>query len=158
MKKQIFTSAVAFLFSIQTKAQNNIQPTNVPHANIPPRTDVVQQQNVSAHVFKISSVTLSIDSSVHVTSGAGATKDYFKATISSVGTGTIQYRWITMVPGNGSGNQPIPPYVVQGSLQLNGTGTDLLFTERDHVTHNPQKKLIFEIISPNSVQSNQITF
>ena len=38
MKKQIFTSAVAFLFSIQTKAQNNIQPTNVPHANIPPRT------------------------------------------------------------------------------------------------------------------------
>ena len=158
MKKQTFTIVVAFLFSTQTKAQNNIQPNNVPQANVPARTVVVQQPNVSAHIFKISSVTLSIDSSVHVTAGAGATKDYFKATISSVGTGTIQYRWVTMVPGNGSGNQPIPPYVVQGSLQLNGTGTDLLFTERDHVTHNPQKRLIFEIISPNSVQSNQITF
>ena len=158
MKKQTFTIAVAFLFSIQTKAQNNIQPNNVPQANIPPRTVVVQQPNVSANIFKISSVTLFIDSSVHVTSGAGATKNYFKATISSIGTGTIQYRWVLIVYGSGPGNQPIPPNVVQGSLQLNGTGTDLIFTERDHVTHNPQRKLMLEITSPNSVQSNQITF
>ena len=157
MKKQIIIIAVAFLFSIQTKAQNTIPVNNIPQANIPPRTNV-PQQTASGHIFTVGSVTLSIDSSVSVTNGAGATKHYFKATINSIGAGTIQYRWITMVPGNGSGNQPVPPYVVQGSLQLSGTGTDLLFTERDHVNHNPQKKLIFEIISPNSVQSNQIIF
>jgi hypothetical protein len=158
MKKQIVTITVAFLFSIQTKAQNNIPANTVPQANIPPRTNVVQQPNVAAHILKISSITLSIDSSVHVTSGAGATKDYFKATINYAGPGTIQYEWVLMVPGNGSGNQPIPPSVVQGTLQLSGSGTDVILTERDHVNHNPQKRLLLKIISPIQIDSNTITF
>ena len=158
MKKQTFTIVVAFLFSTQTKAQNNIKPNNVPQANIPPRTVVVQQPNASAHLLNISGVTLSIDSSVHVTNGAGAVKNYFKATINYTGPGTIKYEWVLMVPGNGSGNQPIPPSIVQGTLQLSSTGTDVLFTERDHVTHNPNKKLILKIISPVQTESNTITF
>lgn len=152
MKKQILIIAGAFLFSIQTKAQNTIQPNNVPQANIPPRTNV-QQQTAPAHVFKVGSVTLSIDSSVYVTSGAGAVKNYFKAVINSIGTGTIHYQWVLVNMG-----APSQPPVVQGTLQLSGTGTDVIFTERDHVLHNAQKKLTLEIISPNGVQSNQITF
>jgi hypothetical protein len=158
MKKQIFTIAIVFLFSIQTKAQNSIPPNNVPQANIPPRTVVVQQPNASAHLLNISGVTLSIDSSVLLTNGAGATKNYFKATITYTGPGTIQYEWVLMVPGNGSGNQPIPPSVVQGTLQLSGTGTDVILTERDHVNHNPQKRLMLKIISPVQIDSNTITF
>ena len=153
MKKQTFTIAVAFLFSIHTKAQNTLPPNNVPQANIPPRTDIIQQPNVSPHFLKISSVTLSIDSSIHVTSGAGATKSYFKATINYTGPGTIQYQWVLI--NMGAQNQPP---VVQGTLQLSGTGTDLLFTERDHVTHNAQKRLTLKIISPVQTDSNTITF
>ncbi len=68
MQKKLVIIILAFLFTLQTKAQNNI----------PPKTVVVQQPNVSATVLKINSVTLSIDSSVHVTSGAGATKIFLK--------------------------------------------------------------------------------
>ena len=157
MKKQTFTIAAAFLFSIQSKAQNTINPNSVPQANIPPRT-VVQQPNVPVHIFNVSNVTLSVDSAVYAPGGAGATKNYFKATINSVGTGTVQYKWILIVPGIGAGGQPIPPSVVSGSLQLNGSGTDLLFTERAHVTHNPQRTLKLEITSPTTLQSNTITF
>jgi hypothetical protein len=153
MKKQTFTIAIAFLFSIQTKAQNTLPPNNVPQANIPPRADIAQQPNVPAHFLKISSVTLSIDSSVHVTSGAGATKSYFKAAINYAGPGTIQYEWVLI--NVGAQNQPP---VVQGTLQLSGTGTDLLFAERDHVTHNGQKRLTLKIISPVQTDSNTITF
>ena len=158
MKKNIFAITVAFLFFIQTKAQNTIPSNNVPQASIPAKTVVAQQPNASAHLLNISSVVLSIDSSVHVTNGAGATKNYFKATITYTGPGTIQYEWVLMVPGNGSGNQPIPPSIVQGTLQLSSTGTDVLFTERDHVTHNPNKKLTLKIISPVQTESNTITF
>ena len=157
MKKIAFTIAIASFFSIQTKAQNTIQPNNVPQANIPPRT-VVQQQTAPVRVFSVGSVTLSVDSAVHVTSGAGAIKNYFKATINSIGTGTVQYKWILIVPGIGAGGQPIPPSIVSGSLPLNGSGTDLLFTERAHVTHNPLRTLKLEITSPTTLQSNTITF
>jgi hypothetical protein len=153
MKKQTFTIAVAFIFSLQTKAQNTLPPNTIPQANIPARTDIIQQPNVSPHILKISSVTLSVDSSVHVTSGAGATKDYFKATVNYTGTGTIQYQWVLI--NVGAQNQPP---VVQGTLQLNGTGTDLLFTERDHVNHNAQKKITLKITSPVQMDSNTITF
>ncbi|MGG9961554.1 hypothetical protein [Ferruginibacter sp. SUN106] len=153
MKKQTFAIAVAFLFSIQTKAQNTIPPNNIPQANIPPKTVVVQQPNASVHLLNISGITLSIDSSVHVTSGAGATKHYFKATINYTGPGTIQYQWVLINMG-----APTQPPVVQGTLQLSGTGTDFLFTERDHVNNNAQKKLTFKIISPVQTESNTITF
>lgn len=149
MKKIIFFSLFSFILSV---VKTNAQTT------IPPRT-VVEQPTVAGKVFfKITDVQLSIDSSVLVSTGAGGTKNYFKATISSIGSGTIQYKWVLMVPGNCAGNQPIPPSVVTGSLQLNGAGTDLLFTERMHVSSNPQRKLLLVITSPTTVQSNQITF
>lgn len=143
MQKQLVIISLAFLFTLQTKAQNNI----------PPRTSVVQQPNVTANIFKINSVTLSIDSSVHVTSGAGATKNYFKAVINYTGPGTIQYQWVLINVGAAS-----QPSTVQSSLQLSGTGTDVLFTERDHVTNNSNKKLKLQIISPVQMESNTITF
>ena len=153
-KKQTLTIAAAFLFAIQTKAQNNIPQANIPQANIPPRT-VVQQQSAVVHIFKVGSVNLSIDSSVHVTNGAGAVKHYFRAVINSIGTGTIQYQWVLLNHGNTPNNHPS---IVQGTLQLNGNGTDVIFTERDRVTGNPQKTLTLEIISPNNLSSNQITY
>jgi hypothetical protein len=160
MKKQTFLIAVAFLFSIQTKAQNNIPPNNVPQANIPPRT-VVEQPNVTPHLFNVTNVTLSVDSvvSTHVTAPV-ATKHYFKATITSIGTGTIQYRWVLTGGGTGPNNQPYPPSIQQGTMQLNGSGTDLITTERQHVNANPanMKFLTLIIDSPNNVQSNRITF
>lgn len=155
MKKKTFAIVVAFLFSIQTKAQNTIQPNNVPQANILPRTNVVQQPNVSAHILNISDITLSIDSSVRVTTGAGAVKHYFKAVINYIGSGTIQYQWFLVNPVNGPNNHPS---IVQGILQLSGTGTDEIFTERDRVNDVGQKRFTLKIISPTQVDSNIITF
>ena len=146
--KIIILSTFSLILSIaKTSAQNIISPRTA-----------LEQPTTSGKVFKISDVQLSIDSSVLVSTGAGGTKNYIKATINSIGIGIIQYKWVLMVPGNGSGNQPIPPSVVSGSLQVNGTGTDLLFTERQHVTSNTQRKLVLIITSPINLQSNQITF
>jgi hypothetical protein len=156
MKKQTFAIAVAFLFSIQTKAQNTIQPNNVQQVNIPSKTVVVQQPNATAHILNISAVTLSIDSSVHVTNGAGAVKHYLKATINYAGPGIIQYRWVTVSLANSP--NPMPPYYGNGTLQLSGTGTDEIFTERDQVTGNAGKRVLLQILSPVRIDSNTLTF
>lgn len=148
-QKQILAITIAFLFAIQTKAQNNIPQTNIPQKTI------LEPQSTTVHIFKVGSVTLSVDSAVHVTTGAGATKSYFKAVINSLGTGTIHYQWVLTTQANTPNNQPS---IVQGTLQVSGSGANMIFTERDHVNHNSLKTVKLEIISPNSLTSNQITF
>ena len=154
MKKQTFIISLAFTFSIQTKAQNTIQAINVPQATIPPRS-VVQQQTAAPYNCNVGNITLTLDSSVIVNATTGGTKNYFKAVINSTGTGTIQYQWVLVNVVNMPNNHPS---IIQGTLQLSGTGTDVIFTQRDHLLQSGQKKLLLEMLSPNSIESNQIKF
>ena len=148
MKKIITLYLFSFILpGVKTNAQTTI----------PPRT-VVEQPTVAVNIFRITDAVLSIDSSVHVTSGAGAIKNYFKAVINSFGKATIQYQWVVTnltsygtSPGSNS-------YTVKGTLETNGTGTDVIFAERDHVSHNGNKKFILQIISPTQINSNQIEY
>jgi hypothetical protein len=144
-KKYIFLLLV--FFSLQIKAQNNI-----------PAKTVIVPQNAAVNIFKVIDVVLSIDSAVHVTNGAGATKNYFKATINSIGKGTIQYQWVLVNSAYNPNSPNTNSSIVQGTLQLNGSGNDVLFAERDHVTHNANKKLTLQIISTIQIDSNTITF
>ena len=146
MKKQcIFL--ILFFFSLQIKAQNNI-----------PAKTAIASPYLAVNIFKVTDVVLSIDSSVHETSGAGAIKDYFKVVINSIGKGTIQYQWVA-ANLTGYGNNPgSNSYTVKGTIETSSTGRDVIFAERDHVTHNGNKKFILQIISPTQINSNQIEY
>jgi hypothetical protein len=157
MKKQTFTIAVAFLFSMQTKAQNTIPPNNIPQANIPPKTVVVQQPNATAHEAKILGVTLLEDSVVMLPLSGGQRKHYLKTQIRYNGSGFLQYRWARLkVDGYGVPISPRSCDYDSGTLQLSGRGMDELFTD---VEAGPQKQPVvvyMDIISPNVLHSNAL--
>jgi hypothetical protein len=157
MKKQTFTIGIAFLFSMQTKAQNTIPPNNIPQANIPPKTVVVQQPNATAHEAKILGVMLLEDSAVMVPNSGPQRKHYLKAQIRYNGVGFLQYRWARLkVDGYGVPISPRSCDYDSGTLQLSGRGMDELFTDVIAGLQIQPVVVYIEIISPNVLHSNAL--
>jgi hypothetical protein len=157
MKKQTFTIAVAFLFSIQTKAQNTIQPNNVQQVNVPPKTVVVQQSNATTHEAKILGVMLLEDSVVMLPLSGGLRKHYLKAQIRYNGVGFLQYRWGRLkVDRYGVPISPRSCDYDSGTLQLSGKGIDELFTDVTSGLQIQPLIVFIEIISPNVLHSNSL--
>ena len=140
MQKQTLIVAVVFLSSSQIKAQ------------IAQRTVIEPPRVVSTVKPEITKIELTIDSVVHQ---GNALINYFKATVYSVGKGTVQFQWVMLQDQHPGAPAPTPVYISR-SLTLNGNGVDEVFhsavTQPNHVT------LAMKSISPNIVVSNSASY
>ena len=110
-------------------------------------------------------ITRNVITSV-VIAGAAATsgnvhEETFTATIHSVGTGSIQYKWVRTcsncsTPSSSGGLTGIPPAITSGTLTLSGTGTDTV-----SITVGKPRALmhiVFETVTPNQISSNNLGY
>ncbi|MEO7308987.1 MAG: hypothetical protein ABIX01_01205 [Chitinophagaceae bacterium] len=121
---------------------------SIAQQNIPGRKEVMAQPNVVVDYTKVLSAAVSIDSTTHIPNGT-AWHNYFKATIGSVGTGTITYHWV--ITNNGP---QAPPLVIPGTMTLSGTGTDYIYLQKSSGRGPISYKLGLQILSPTQLTSN----
>jgi len=144
MKKQIFIIMIAFLFSIQTKAQNNIPPKT---SFVPPAV-----QLKTAAVTAVSIVQDSVTITPHT--GTASTNVYhFKGTINSTGPAVINYKWAILNTTTAN----IPPAYKTGSITPGGTGTDMVHVDMSN-GGNGYCKITLVVMSPTPITSNSITY
>ncbi|MEP6676811.1 MAG: hypothetical protein ABJA78_16745 [Ferruginibacter sp.] len=104
---------LVFLSTISiVNAQNVIAPKKAVNPGV-----------VAAPITRIISVVLSLDSTIHQPN-ATSYHHYFKATISSIGLGTYNCKWIITNSG-----PPAAPQIKPGSITLSGTGTDYIYIQ-----------------------------
>lgn len=108
--------------------------------------------NVAPNLTNIISATVSIDSTTHIPNGT-AYHNYFKATIRSVGMGTVNYKWVI----TNSGPQAAP-LVIPGTMTLCGTGTDYIYIEKSSGRGPIFYKLSLLIESPIRLLSNAVGY
>jgi len=94
-------------------------------------------------------------------STAANNDEIFTATILSLGSGTIQYKWTRTcsncsTPSPSGGLTSVPPAITTGTLVLSGTGTDTVTL----TTGKPRSlmHIVFETVTPNQVSSNTISY
>ena len=141
MKNKLSTLFVSMmLFATGLKAQNNI----------PPRT-VVDIPNAPIKLFRVTGVSLTLDSTVHNTS-TSTYSYYFRAVVNSIGTGTISWQWLS------GGVNAIAPSASKTFTQvLNGTGTDVILKQMGTVRGGPVQ-LSMKVLSPTALTSNVIEY
>ena len=137
MKFKILIIIIAISFCMQGAVAQTI-----------PDRKVTAQPNVAVHVTKVLSVVVSNDSTTHIPNGTSY-HNYFKATVASIGTGVVNYKWIITNSGPSAA-----PLVINGSLSLNGTGTDFIYLEKTSGRGPVFYKLSLQTETPNQVNSN----
>ncbi|MGC4101717.1 hypothetical protein [Ferruginibacter sp.] len=143
MKNKLLLLSILCCIVIQLNAQLNTIPAK-PTIAVP--TAPVRLPGVSSIVLVQDSVTAS-----HKLDGTPMHIHHLKATISSYGLTTINYRWATMnlnLPNQQPGNKP-------GSITTNGTGSDIV---RIDVPDNglTSLKIVLVVDAPTTVVSNSI--
>jgi hypothetical protein len=144
MKNKMMALGVACIICLQLQAQNTI-PSKTTF--VPP-TVQVKTTTVSA----VSIVQDSVTTTAHA--GKPDTNVYhFKGTITSTGTGTINYKWAIVNTTTAN----IPPAYKTGSVTPGGAGTDNVFVDMGN-GGNGYSKITLVIISPTQITSNSITY
>lgn len=174
MNKQTLIIAIAFLFSIQTKAQNNIPPKSTivvqPNAqkkytiigayeinsNVPPKSAITEQPNAKT-IFLITDLKIADSITIYNTDGTYFRKHRIRATITSNGVGVVKCQWVEKVY-DGLGHLMYDgPITSEFSVKINGTGidfTDIIFEEVGFTS--PSLKALI-IKSPINLKSNELT-
>lgn len=148
MKSKLILLTFLLIFIVEANAQITI-----------PEKKVLDQPNAAAHITKVINALVSCDSVTHLRNQPGSFY-YCKATIKSIGTGSVNYRWLIFPPGAPS------PLIITGSITLSGTGTDYIYMEtcwgctgsKNPFPHNPvvHYTIGFQIESPNKIYGNYI--
>ena len=132
---------ILLLSGATTNAQQNI-----------PGKKVVAPLNVAGNITKVLSVVLSIDSTTHIPNST-TYHNYFKATVGSIGIGTVNFKWIITSIG-----PQAPPLIIPCSITLSGTGTDYIYLQKSTFRGPISFKLRLQAETPNQVQSNFIEY
>ncbi len=145
MKCKLILLAFACFIGIPLHAQNTI----------PPKTSFVAP-TAAVKLTTVSAVTIVKDSVTSIPPHAGkpgANVYHFRGSISSSGTGTINYKWAIITTGSAT----IPPAYKPGSIIPNGTGTDTVLIDMGN-GGNGLFRITLIILSPDLLTSNSITY
>ena len=174
MKKQTFIIAIAFLFSIQTKAQNTLPPKSTiaaqPTVNkkytitgayeinaaSPPKSAIVEQPIAKA-IFSVKDVKVADSVTVPTSGGSTYLKHQARATISSIGAGFIKCQWVEKVIVVFGQPPATIPFSSEFFVKTNGTGTDfteIMFEKGGYGTTPSMMSLVIK--APVNLQSNEV--
>lgn len=138
MKNKVILSLFALtLFIAKVNAQDII-----------PDKTVNEQTKVQKKIIKVKAVQVLLDSSVGQ-SNSSTSQYYFKAIVSSIGTGAVSYQWVRSNPIN-----PAAHHLIPGTLTLSGKGTDVIFIKQGAAAGGPNS-ILLQVLSPNVITSNK---
>ncbi len=174
MQKKLLPFIVAFLFSIQAKAQNTVPPKSTiaaqptvkrnytitgayeTNADISPKSAITELPNAKA-IFSIRDVNIADSVTVPTSGGTTYLKHRVRATISSIGAGFIKCQWVEKVIVTFGHPSVTIPFSSEFFVKINGTGSDFteIVFEKGGYGSTPSM-LSFVIKAPANLQSNEV--
>jgi molybdopterin-binding protein len=134
--------SLTIVFLLFGFAKNAIAQSNIPERK------VTEQPTVTIQHTKVLSAVITNDSTIHLSNGT-AYHNYFKATISSIGTGTVNFKWIIT-----NSSPQSAPLIIPGTITLNSTGTDYIYLQKSSGRGPVFYKLSLQVETPNQILSN----